>query len=357
MTPDNQDQPQASAQPPVGSIPQNPVQTVTPTVSGPAAPAPTVSQAPVAPDPTPAPTVTTPSGQPFGVGTPAGYSDIRAAAAAEAQSRPSNKKLLLIGAGIVGVIIVALGTYAFLTFGRHIKESDVTAAQQNVQAIQSDVSDISTAADALNNSPTPDEITSNVKKINSKLTDAEMQYTKIKASPVQKDADAKTKFTDLDKRWTTYAQYVKDNAADMQTIQPIVADLEDKVTKLTSSPVTSVNSYLTSYKKILDDSSSKIANLHMKVTENQQSLDLLKTFLGDASTDVSTAQQILTTNPSNVDGAKAALLKLADSQTSFATSTATIDAAIAKKENSVDPSSQLKAFASQLDTLANKLHS
>jgi hypothetical protein len=320
--------------------------------------APTLAFNPVQPpsvSPNPVqPVVPSVSGSPFGAGTPAGYPV--APAGLPATQPNKQKKLLIVAIVALAAIILIGGVAMLLKLSSGVKYADVTAAHRTATTLGDDINAVSSAMNALDVTGGSSNVSSSVATINSKLTDAQKQFDMLKKSPVQRDKDVKQKFAAFDAKWAPFVTYIKNSSKDMQVVGPIMADFEDKLQVLLSKPPTTpaaLTTYLTSYKALIDDANTKIATIHMNITENQQVVDELKSFLSASSTSISAAQHDLAAN--NMSAVNTDLLKVETSETSFVSKIGDIEDKINAKEDQLDPFDQFEAFDSQLYKLSQKL--
>jgi hypothetical protein len=314
---------------------------------------------PLAPDPGELSTdvAPKPSGSAFGAGSPAGLGNSVLNMPLPSSPAENSRRLSIPMLITLGVVLVAGTVGTVMAMGSKIHTQDVRTAQHAAIIISSDLGVITSAITDADSQAADSDSSASPSTIRAKLADAQKQYTVLQKSAVLHNNTVKQKFAALTAKWPAYSEYVSGNADDLADITPVMNELQKNTSALTSTPPTTIptlGTFLTSYKSVVDTTSAKIAKLHMKVTENQQILDSLKTFLAGTSTNISDGQRDLAA--ADLTAVQADMGKIEDDSSTFGSSMTTLQTTVDKRQKQLSPDTQLQALQTSLDSLAKTVH-
>ena len=250
-----------------------------------------------------------------------------------------SKKGLYIGLGIAGAVVVLIAASVFAyTLATRITAQDIAGARDNITSINDDINDVTDALDAMESADNSQEFDEHAATVASKLSHAETEYKALKGSAVLHNRDVAEKFKAIDAKWDKYIAYARNNAADLKTLSPILLKLttdSEALTANTPTTTAALKTYLSDYKKILDETSGKIGAVKMTLSDNQKIVDSFKTFLDDSSAATARAQKDL--ESSNTAALYADLGAISDAQSELNSDITDAQANIRDYEDRIDP--------------------
>lgn len=265
----------------------------------------------------------------------------------------------LIKRGVIGAAIIVVAAVGFVAFSQmnKITKDDATEARQNALAISDDMYSVESALSYSSGAKTSSELDSKMSLAENKLADADKKYNAIKDSRVLKDKKVKEKFDAVDKKWKDYIAFAKDSVKDTKAFYPTIIDFTDKTSTLgKSNPTTTaeLNSYLSQYKTIVTDTSTKMKSVKLVVAENKKLQGKTQEYLDKTASLINTAQTDLSSGKKSYE----VLSDIYDIQSAsydFSDDVYSIEKEIDNKGKQLDPSTEFDALLSALSDLYVKL--
>jgi len=276
-----------------------------------------------------------------------------------ASTTPKAKRSMmpLIAVGVVVVLLAAAALVYVLVFSKQITAQDVRKAQDAVVSLSSDVEDVNTGLTEAGDADTADAAQAKLVTAQSKLADAQKQFAFLQKSPTLRDAKTKQKFQPVTAKWPAYATFLQNGISDSRSFLPVVIKFTSDSENFGKTPLDSVaaiSAYLSQYKTLIDNTNTQLKSIKQTLSEDQQSLTVLRTFLSSSSASLATAQSDLASSGASFT-VEDDLFKVDDARSTFTTGIEDTQSKLEDRNKKLDPSSELLDFQSALDTLQSKV--